>query len=184
MMKEVHDTWYQPSENFIYRRLTQCMTGLMPSKHIVFINQTKQPLMRKLFSSKPIMQDGGIAFLRIVTGIFLVYHGWEIFNTAQIKEYAGWDMFKNSANPMLLPYIGKGLELVGGMMLVLGLLTRVACIITAVNMAAIAFYVGHGKIWYDDQYPFLFVMLAAVFFFTGPGCWSVDKVLFDKNERV
>lgn len=140
--------------------------------------------MSKLFSSKPIMQDGGIAFLRIVTGIFLVYHGTEIFNTAQIKEYATWDMFKNYSNPMLLPYIGKGLELVGGIMLLLGLLTRIACAITAVNMAGIAFYVGHGKIWYDDQYPFLFVMLASVFFFTGPGSLSLDRVLFDKRASV
>ena len=140
--------------------------------------------MSKLFSSKPIMLDGGIASLRIVTGIFLVYHGIEVFDTAQIKEYASWDMFKNSSNPMLLPYIGKGLELVGGVMLALGLLTRIACIITAVNMAGIAFFVGHGKIWYDDQYPFLFVMLALLFFFTGPGSLSIDRVLFDKKASA
>jgi len=140
--------------------------------------------MSKFFSPQPIWQNSGLAVLRIITGIFLVYHGTEIFDAAQMKEYSTWDMFKNYSNPMLLPYVGKGLELVGGIMLLLGLFTRIACIITAVNMAGIAFYVGHGKIWYDDQYPFLFVMLALMFFFTGPGGLSVDKALFDKKRTA
>ncbi len=40
------------------------------------------------------------------------------------------------------------------------------------------FFVGHGKIWYEDQHPFLFVLLAFVFFFIGGGKWSVDYLLF------
>jgi hypothetical protein len=63
------------------------------------------------------MQDGGIASLRIVTGILLIYHGFEVFDTAQIKEYASWDMFKNSSNPMLLPYIGIHIIFYGSLLL-------------------------------------------------------------------
>jgi uncharacterized membrane protein YphA (DoxX/SURF4 family) len=43
--------------------------------------------------------------------------------------------------------------------------------------------VGDGKIWYEDQHPFLFVLLAAVFFFTGPGKWSIDYLLFNKKQE-
>jgi uncharacterized membrane protein YphA (DoxX/SURF4 family) len=51
-------------------------------------------------------------------------------------------------------------------------------------MLYITFVVGGGKIWYEDQYPFLFVLLAMVFFFTGPGKWSIDSSLFNKRDGV
>jgi putative oxidoreductase len=41
--------------------------------------------------------------------------------------------------------------------------------------------VGHGKVWYDDQNPFLFVLLGLIFIFTGPGNWSIDGLLFGKK---
>ncbi len=138
--------------------------------------------MSKLFSPKPIMQDGGIAAIRIITGIFLLYHGLEVFDADKIKEYAAWDMFKISSHPVLMPYIGKTAELVAGCMLLLGLLTRIACVIIAGTMLYITFIIGHGKVWYDDQHPFLFVLLAAMFFFTGPGCLSIDGMLFNKKQ--
>lgn len=128
------------------------------------------------------MQNGGIAAVRIITGIFLFYHGLEVFDADKIKEYAAWDMFKISSHPMLMPYIGKGAELVAGIMLALGLLTRVACVIVAGTMLYITFVIGHGKVWYDDQHPFLFVLLALVFFFTGPGSLSIDRLLFGKKQ--
>jgi hypothetical protein len=48
-------------------------------------------------------------------------------------------------------------------------------------MSYIAFFVGHGKVWYEDQHPFLLVLLAMVFFFTGPGNISLDKMIFKKS---
>jgi uncharacterized membrane protein YphA (DoxX/SURF4 family) len=49
-------------------------------------------------------------------------------------------------------------------------------------MLYVSFFVGHGKIWYEDQHPFLFVLLALVFFFYGPGKMSVDQLLFGKRR--
>jgi putative oxidoreductase len=140
--------------------------------------------MNKFFSTKPIMHDAGITAVRVITGIFLIYHGFEILDADKIKEYGTWDAFKNNANPMLMPYIGKGAELLSGVLLALGLFTRVGCVIAAGTMLYIAFFVGHGKIWYEDQYSFLFAVLAFVLFCTGPCCWSLDKLLFDKKGMM
>jgi len=49
-------------------------------------------------------------------------------------------------------------------------------------MLYISLFVGTGKIWYQDQHPFLFVLLALVFFFTGPGKYSIDHILFTKKN--
>jgi uncharacterized membrane protein YphA (DoxX/SURF4 family) len=78
-------------------------------------------------------------------------------------------------------YIGKATELIGGILLFLGLFTRVACLILIIVMSYITFFVGHGKIWYEDQHPFLLVLFALTFIFTGPGNFSLDKMIF-KNH--
>ena len=123
--------------------------------------------------------NAGLSLVRIITGFFLIYHGWEIFSETKMNEYLGWDVFKNSAGKAII-YTGKVAELISGILLVIGLFTRLAAIIVFVTMAAIAFFVGHGKIWYEDQHPFLFVLLAMVFFFIGPGKFSADNLLMKK----
>ncbi|GAB4041564.1 DoxX family protein [Spirosoma gilvum] len=140
--------------------------------------------MRKFFSAEGIWQEGGLALIRIAVGLQLVYHGWEVFDPVQIKEYATWEVFKPMSSPLIMAYLGKGSELVAGILLTAGFLTRIGCLITIGTMLYITFYIGHGKFWYEDQHPFLFVLLALVFFFTGPGKWSVDALLSGNNRSV
>ncbi|HLK28264.1 MAG TPA: DoxX family protein [Puia sp.] len=137
--------------------------------------------MNKFLSPNSWMQNNGIAIIRILVGIFLIYHGSEIFDAAKMKEYATWDMFKKNSSLSFMPYLGKASELIAGLLLTIGLFTRVACILVIGTLGYIAFFVGNGKIWYEDQYPFLFVVLALVFIFTGPGNFSADKILFNKK---
>ena len=98
-----------------------------------------------------------------------------------MKGYEGWDNFKNSSFGVFLVYLGKASELVAGILLFFGLLTRLAALIMIVTLLYIALFVGHGKVWYDDQHPFLFVLLGFVFIFCGPGKWSIDNILFGKK---
>lgn len=139
--------------------------------------------MKKFFSAESLLPNSGLTFIRIFVGLLLVYHGWEVFDPDKIKEYTTWDVFKESASPSFMVYLGKGAELVAGMLLTVGLLTRVACVIIIGTMLYITFFVGHGKFWYEDQHPFLFVLLALVFFFTGAGKWSVDAILWKDHPK-
>ncbi|WP_461078997.1 DoxX family protein [Spirosoma flavus] len=134
--------------------------------------------MRRFFSADGISQESGLAFIRVIVGLSLVYHGWEVFDPIQMKQYAAWDTFKESASPSFMVYLGKGSELVAGILLTIGLLTRLAALLTIGTMLYITFFVGHGKFWYEDQHPFLFVLLALVYFFTGGGKWSLDRIVF------
>jgi putative oxidoreductase len=137
--------------------------------------------MNNFFSAKSMMQSNGIACVRIIVGVFLIYHGFEIFDAAKMKEFATWDAFKHSSWPSFMPYLGKAFELIGGLLLTAGLFTRIACLIIIGTMLYISLIIGGGKIWYEDQYPFLFALLALVFVFTGPGNLSTDKIIFDKK---
>jgi len=136
--------------------------------------------MKRFFSPLPLWWGNGLALLRIIVGGALIYHGWEMFDTPVMNEYFKWDMFKDSSLAKLFVYGGKVAELLSGVLLVLGLLTRIACIILICTLGYIALFVGHGKIWYEDQYPFLFVVIGSIFFFTGPGSFSIDGLLVKK----
>lgn len=133
--------------------------------------------MNKFFSASPFWQQQGLGIIRIIVGLFMVYHGWEVFDGEKMKDYLTWDQFKSSSAAFMV-YMGKVAELTGGILLTLGLFTRLASLIIAGTMLYVSLFVGHGKIWYEDQHPFMFVLLAFVFFFTGPGKWSVDQLLF------
>lgn len=134
--------------------------------------------MNKLLSPQPFAQANGIALIRIIAGAFMLYHGWEVFSAEKMKVYFDWESFKGSS---WLPYAGKAAEFVAGLLLVAGLFTRIASLLMMGTLAYIAFFVGHGKVWYEDQHPFLFVLLGLVFVFTGPGSFALDNSLF-KNK--
>lgn len=134
--------------------------------------------MSILFSSSPYAQPVAISILRIVFACFLIFHGKEIFDEALMNDYAKWDSFKNFSSPALVAYTGKSSELLAGILLLLGLFTRLACLLVIGTFSYITFFVGHGKFWYDDQHPFMFVLVATILFFTGPGKWSLDQKFF------
>ena len=113
-------------------------------------------------------------------GLFLIIHGKEVFDSRQMQEYAAWDKFNGSS---FLPYLGKGAEFLAGLLLTLGLLTRVAAILIVCTFIYITFLIGGGKFWMDDQHPFLFAVIGMMFFFTGPGILSLDTYFFP-TEKV
>jgi putative oxidoreductase len=137
--------------------------------------------MNRFFSSSPVWQTAGLTLIRFIVGSFMIYHGLEIFSEEKMNSYLQWELFKDSSSAKLMVYAGKGAELVGGILMFVGLFTRMAAIILIVTMSYISFGVGHGKVWYDDQHPFLFVLLAFVFLFMGGGRMSLDHILF-KNK--
>lgn len=119
----------------------------------------------------------GIAVVRIITGILLIYHGWEVFMPEKMKMYAGWFVERKYPMPEFWAYAGKTAELVAGIGFVLGLFVRLSAIISIVAFAGIIFMLGgKGKIFTDDQHPFLFILLSLVFLFTGYSALGVDGI--------
>ena len=139
--------------------------------------------MNRIFSASPLWQPQGLTIIRFIVGGFLIYHGWEIFDAAIMKEYTKWDIFKNTFSPAFIVYFGKAAELTAGFLLLFGWFTRLASLIMIITFLFISLFVGHAKIWYEDQHPFLFVLLGFVSFFTGGGKWSIDNLLFNKTQN-
>ena len=138
--------------------------------------------MNKIFSSLPVAQNYGLAVVRIITGILLICHGWETFDAEKMKMYTGWFTERKYTNAAAWAYTGKIAELLAGACFFFGIFTRLASVAAIAAFAGIIFLLGDkGKIFEGDQHPFLFILLALVFFFTGPGALSLDRVVF-KNK--
>jgi len=140
--------------------------------------------MKKFLSPFPLLQDAGLALVRIIVGYFMIYHGREIFDEEIMNGYLTWDQFKGFSSPAFMVYMGKIAELLAGIFLMTGLFTRFAALVLIMTMTYISFFVAEGRIWYEDQHPFLFVLLGMVFFFTGGGKYSVDRLIFSNVKNV
>ena len=139
-------------------------------------------MLRRFLSPAPIWQHTGIILIRLIVGLFICYHGLEVFDRQKIEDYAKWLNDLHFPSPYFMALLGKGTELVAGIMLLTGFLTRVAVIALIITMLIITFFMGKGNIFMDDQHPFLFVLLFLVIFFTGPGKFSMDYVLFGDKK--
>ena len=139
--------------------------------------------MNKLFSAAPLWQTGGLVLIRIVTGLLVAWHGLEVFDEKIMSGYLEWDSIKSLPSPKTMVYFGKGLELVAGICLAIGLFTRLAALFIFIDMMFICFKVAEGRFYYEDQHPFLFGVLALVFFFTGPVKFGVDNYLFKQKRK-
>jgi putative oxidoreductase len=140
--------------------------------------------MNKFFSPSPVAQYYAIAVVRIITGVLLAYHGWECFDAEKMNTYTGWFVEKKYSGAAAWAYAGKIAELLAGIGFILGLFTRLSSIASIAAFTGIIFLLGDkGKIFQGDQHPFLFILLALIFLFTGPGALSLDRMIFKKAGK-
>lgn len=129
-------------------------------------------------NQSPGVWHDGIALVRIMVGVMLIFHGWQLFETDDMHGFA--DLLFNMSIPFpeAMAYTGKLVELTGGFFLILGLFTRVMTVLLFLTFMFITFGLGEGKIFTDNQLPFLFGLISLLFFFAGAGRISIDYILF------
>ena len=110
------------------------------------------------------------ALLRIVAGLLFLWHG--------MSKLLGVPTAPPPGAPGFVIYVGGGIELVGGALVMVGLFTRWAAFIVSGEMA-VAYWLAHGTralLPIQNQgelavmYCFVFLFIAA----HGPGRWSLD----------
>jgi putative oxidoreductase len=131
-------------------------------------------------SSKAQHISRGMAVIRMITGLLMAYHGFEVFSPEKMEMYNGWDNVKHLPLSNVMVHAGKAGELINGILLTLGWFTRISALFMAGIMLFITFYIGNGRFWYEDQHPFLFALMALVFAIYGPGAWAMDNKISKK----
>lgn len=128
----------------------------------------------------------GLTALRIVLGVVFIAHGAQKFaqgipNVAQGFSGMGVPLADVAAS------LVAGLELVGGVLLVLGVATRVVGVLLAVDMVVAGLLAHASSGFYSQDGGFEYVLVLAVgslvVALTGPGRFSLDAVFLLASRR-
>ncbi len=130
----------------------------------------------------PFFRDAGLFIFRLVLGFIFVMHGWQ---NAVTK---GWGSTRDSFEAMNIPATDVAVtlaswgELITGVLVILGLLTRLSSFVLLIDMAG-AFCFAHkdAGLWSSDG-GFEYVLILGAFL-TGPGAVSLDKLLFGREKK-
>ena len=115
-------------------------------------------------------QDQTYALLRIVAGFMFLWHGSQKLLNFPVA-------FAHDLNPLM--YAAGGIELIGGSLVMIGLLTRPAAFICS-GMSAAGYWMAHGsKTFFPIMnggelialYCFIFLFIAA----RGTSIWGLGK---------
>ncbi len=116
--------------------------------------------------------------LRVVIGLLMVYHGWP--KVKNPKQTAGWVKSTGWTWAVPFAYAFTFLEFLGGIALILGLLTQIVAIFFVLEMIATTIFakLKLGKKlaggWETDL---LFLAAALALVLLGAGAWSLDAIL-------
>lgn len=130
----------------------------------------------------------GIAVVRIMTGLLLIAHGWQVFEAGNQHSFTDLPFGISLPFPETMAYAGMLVEIIGGLFLILGLFTRLMAFLLFAIFMFLTFVIGEGRILAENQASFLYALIALVFLCTGAGRLSADYVLFlnrgeDKKEQ-
>lgn len=113
-----------------------------------------------------------LAILRIMTGLLIMQHG--------LQKLFGFPTAPGSGIPALFSLMGFAgvLELVGGILIVLGLFTRPTAFVLA-GFTAVAYFMAHAArnffpVVNGGELAILFCFVFLYLVTAGPGAWSLD----------
>jgi putative oxidoreductase len=127
------------------------------------------------------LQPLGLLLLRVAFGIIFMWHGYP---TLARRTSAMHTLFAAHGIPDYLVYVSAVLELFGGGLLLLGLFTRGAALLLAIDVVWLMWKVSPPHSYMAvDQYAYPLVLAAGCFLLvtTGAGLISADHPLFESG---
>jgi putative oxidoreductase len=141
--------------------------------------------MQKLFTDF-ILPPGaaGILILRVITGLAFMLHGF-----GKIQQPFSW-MGPDSWAPPILQAIAAVAEFGGGLALILGLFTPLACfgLVCVMTTAILSVHLPKGHTFVSSpgsggsfELPLIYFAIALALMMIGPGVYSLDALLFKRK---
>lgn len=120
-----------------------------------------------------------ILVLRLFLGVMILIHGVDkLTNFDQLSETFPDIMGLGSYTSLMIAVFA---EFCCSLFLLCGLLVRITVIPLMLTMA-VAFFDVHDADFPGGELSFIYLVLLAILYFTGPGCYSVDY-LIDRRLR-
>ncbi|MDP3710604.1 MAG: DoxX family protein [bacterium] len=137
--------------------------------------------MKKIINCSCLKKCSGFAptVLRVVVGLTFFLHGWQKLTQIGPAQFGGF--LSSLGVPMsgFFGYVVTSVEFLGGIALILGLLTHLSAKLLAINMLVALFLVHIKKGFFvsGGGMELVLLLLAATvsILLSGPGKWAVDN---------
>ena len=120
------------------------------------------------------LQPFGAFLMRLALGVSMAVHGYEkVIPHGALNHYAHY--IGSLGIPSWLGYVSAYTEFAGGILLILGLLTRFAASLIAINLLVAFFYVGIHQGFGIYNYILALAALGLMLTFSGAGTLALDR---------
>jgi putative oxidoreductase len=120
------------------------------------------------------LQPFGALIMRLALGVSMAVHGYgKVVPHGALNHHVHY--VASLGIPNWLGYVSAYTEFVGGLLLILGLLTRLASALIAINLLVAFFYVGIHQGFGIYNYILALVALGIMLTFYGAGALALDR---------
>ena len=120
------------------------------------------------------LQPLGALIMRLALGVSMAVHGYEkVIPHGALHHHVHYVV--SLGLPYWLGYVSAYTEFIGGILLIIGLLTRVAAALIAINMLVAFFYVGLHQGFGIYNSILALVALGMMLTFYGAGALALDR---------
>ncbi|HIA37111.1 MAG TPA: DoxX family protein [Flavobacteriales bacterium] len=129
--------------------------------------------------------NGGMLFLRLWLGIAMIVHGYNSVIGGEMHGFIEYlESFQIPA-PELMAWLAKGSEFFGGVLLVIGLFSKVSALFILVTMSVATFIVHEGAlIGTAGELTWCYLLISIAILIQGSGKISLDHFIFKKKTLV
>ena len=166
---------------------TTPFASLSVAPHAVCDTIARMTLRQVFFENSPDLVNAGLLILRVFIGPCFVVHALGklgVVGPGNMKGFEEWLASLNFPAPRLQARMAMLSEMVGGILITLGLLFRPACVVLIGTMLIAAFF-GHkggGYLVTNDppgnEYPLNLAAICLMFLLLGPGQFALDALIF------
>ena len=137
-------------------------------------------MRKQIFTHRPLNSELATLLLRLIFGGLFVYHGLTKFiSYSEILPYFQSYFGLSPAASFNLVIFA---ELICGILVVIGFLTRLAVIPIFITMV-VAYFIAHGNDPFNvKELAFAFMLISLVIFVSGGGRYSVDGLIFRDRD--
>lgn len=138
-------------------------------------------------SIKELAGIAGLVWLRVLMGIGIATHGYsKIFGGEKfgegVKKLASFVESLGLPLPFLLAWLAAISEFLGGILVVIGFLTRVSALFIFITMSVAAFVAHANDPFSKKELALAYWTIAGTLVLTGAGVFSLDNIICKKKK--
>ncbi|TWT89067.1 putative oxidoreductase CatD [Pseudobythopirellula maris] len=135
-----------------------------------------------MYSKTSPLPSLGLLLLRVAFGVMMLVHGWQKLSGFSEMADAFPDPIGMGSRLSLMSAIGA--EFGCSLLLIAGLLTRVAVLPLAFTMVIALFVVHADDPWQTKELAAAYLAVYVALLLTGPGSLSIDRLIFGRGQAA